>query len=433
MLPRKLIMLGCYKKSFFKLTAMLRMLEADQSNYLLLLQLQRELVSRIRRTEQKIAKLKELKRTLNQEKKGTRQSKAASVSTKANIKKITQAISDAQQLLFLWRCFGDGIAFIYLDKYALKHMLYSTHEYSVKQTSGALSNKEGFQLEWKVVKKLTINSIPAVLCDITNTLRHGDVCILTGPDPIPIEVKSSTNRNARVDRQLASLQSLRKFLETDEATDFRELSHVKRLTLPVSKVNHIAAMNKCIELSRTTGFAAMTPEDGLTYACLRSPDDVKQLTPYMKPQCIVTLLNEAKANAEWMPYYPFTLSIKEPQSLYEFIEGKYTLAIILDTRTLIQLYEAKGIRAQFIEHPQWIIVTSRLGAKQGEDVFGAISIPFFGRIFYEFEPIGQLPEIERTHIQQLEIMTEEEFAKGSTGKLPDFKPMSWPKSLSKIN
>jgi hypothetical protein len=421
-------MLGHHKKSFFKLTGLLRTLEADQSNYILLLQLQRELISRIRRTEQRIAELKEQKRTLNQLKKVARQSKAVSQAIQARIKVVTQTIMDAQQLLFLWRSFGDGIAFVYLDKYALKHMLYNTHEYSVKQTAGALSDKEGFKLEWKVVRQLAINKVPAMLCDITNTLRHGDVCVLIGPDPMPIEVKSSANRNARVDRQIANLQSIRKFLETDEASDFRGLSNIKRVALPVSKANHASEMNECIVLSRTTGFAVITPEEGLTYACLRSPDAVEQLTAYMGPQCIVTLLNDAKTSATWMPYYPFTLSIREPQALYEFIEGDFTLAVILDTQTLVRLFEVRGLHAQFIDHPQWIIAVSKFGARRGQDTFSAISIPFFGRIFYEFESIAQLPEIELDHIQQLETMTQEEAAKGSTDKWPEFKPMSWPNS-----
>jgi hypothetical protein len=193
-------------------------------------------------------------------------------------------------------------------------------------------------------------------------------------------------------------------------------------------MNHALAMNQCIYLSRATGFAATTPEEGLTYACLRSPNAVEQLTPYMEPQCIVTLLNEAKTNATWMPYYPFTLSIREPQALYEFIEGDFTLAVILDTRSMVRLFESQGLQAQFIEHPQWIIVVSRLGAGRG-DASSAISIPFFGRIFYEFESIGQLPEIELAHIQQIESMTQEDAAKGSSAEWPEFKPMSWPTTL----
>ena len=41
-------------------------------------------------------------------------------------------ITVLQFLLFLWRCFGDGIAFIYLDKYGLKQTLYNVHNYEAK-------------------------------------------------------------------------------------------------------------------------------------------------------------------------------------------------------------------------------------------------------------------------------------------------------------
>ena len=66
-------------------------------------------------------------------------------------------------MLFIWRCFGDGIAFLYIDKYALKHMLYDSTDYSVKQQAGALSGKVGFRLEWRLPNSLltTRKRLPA--------------------------------------------------------------------------------------------------------------------------------------------------------------------------------------------------------------------------------------------------------------------------------
>ncbi len=424
------------KKSLYKLTEMLRLLEKNPHDYALLLRLQRALVAVIKRSDQRIAELKQRKCTLIQERKNGRHSKASSQALKGQIASVTEVICDAQQLLFFWRCFGDGIAFIYLDKYALKHMLYNTHDYGVKQSAGALSGKRGFKFEWARVRSLAKKQVPSILCDITNTLRHGDVCVLIGPDPMLIEVKSSTNRNTRVDRQIANLAALHKFLETDEATDFRGLDRVKRMEFPLSGVSHTSVMNECIKQSRATGFAAISPEDGLTYACFRSPQAVEYFDAHMGPERMVTLLNEAKNEAGWMPYYPFTLSIREPEALHEFINGDITLAVILDTQALVRQFAAKGLQAQFVEHPTCILLVSRLGAVCGQDPFSAISIAFFGRLFYEFEPIRQMADSELHHIQQLESSSREIQLKIDSGELkaedikakqwPEFKPMRWP-------
>jgi hypothetical protein len=422
-----------YKKSIHKLTELLRALEANRGDYKLLLRLQRELVVRIKRTDQRIAALKQRKRALNKKKRTGGMSKVAAQAIKRRIAAVDEAISNAQWLLFLWRCFGDGVAFIYLDKYAIKHMLYNTHDYSMKEAAGPLLHKEGHKREWSIVRGLAKKRLPAILCDITNILRHGDVCLLIGPDPIPIEVKSSANRNARADRQVASLKALRDFLETDEANDFRGLEGVKRIELPLCDVNHSSAMNECIQRSRSTGFAAIAPEDGLIYAALRSREAVEHLASYIQRECMLTLLNETKNEARWPPYYPFTLSIREPLALCEFISGNVTLAVLLDAQAVIRAFAGRGLHAQFVEHPASILVVSRLGAVRDKDAFSAISTAFFARLFYEFETIGALADMELALIQKMEKMTLTEIQTTfDSGELkaggplwPEFKPMRW--------
>jgi len=49
-------------------------------------------------------------------------------------------------MLFVWKCFGDGIANIYFDKYALKHTLYKIEDYMLKKTQDLLRAKKA--LEW---------------------------------------------------------------------------------------------------------------------------------------------------------------------------------------------------------------------------------------------------------------------------------------------
>src|ERR1700722_13262401 len=217
-----------------------------------------------------------------------------------------------QYLIYLLRCFGDGIAFLYLDKWTLKHMMYETGSYRVKSPPGSLSGKAGLKRETQIVRRLRSENLPAILCDITNVLRHGDICILVGPDPVLIEVKSGSNSNKRIARQIQSLKELSSFYETDEAQDFRGLPHVKRSAFKSLEVTHVAAINRCIEDSEGKDMAAACPETGLAYACVRNANGVDRALP-ADPSCqAFYILNEPKTKRSWQPYYPFTLSIRRP-------------------------------------------------------------------------------------------------------------------------
>ena len=428
-------MLYRYRQSIYKLTEMLRALQANSESMALLFELQAALLTRIKRTDARIAMLKTKRKSLIQLKKSG-QAKDQSTLTKRAIAATDESIAAAQQLLFLWRCFGDGIAFIYVNKQALKHMLFNTHDYDVKPAAGAMLGKAGLRKEWSILKLILSKDIPAVLSDLTNTIRHGDICVLIGPDPFPIEVKTSKNRNARVDRQLASLGALNSFLQTDAATDFRGLDHVVRLEIPVPERNHAEAVNECIARSRETGFAAMSPEPGLTYVCARSADAIPQLGPLMRPKTILNILNEMKSSAAWMPYFPFSLSIRHKEDLYEFMNGDINLMILLDAQAVVDAYAAHGLAATFVDHPQVMLVITKPGAVRGEDPLGGISTGYFARLFYDFETIQSFIDTGLAQNEYLETPSADLAERfGAVHKepenpmlveWPEFKPMVWP-------
>jgi hypothetical protein len=56
-------------------------------------------------------------------------------------------IERVRSVNYAWRCFGDAIAFLYMDKFALKQTHYSTHSRNVKQDAGFLSDKAGLAAE----------------------------------------------------------------------------------------------------------------------------------------------------------------------------------------------------------------------------------------------------------------------------------------------
>jgi hypothetical protein len=376
-------MLGRYKKRILRLVDSLRRLECESENVEALVTLQGELVWLIKRTESRIAELRDGVGANTAQLKGGRHPKQESNRLKKLIDEDKKRIDEYQYLKFIWKCFGDGIAFIYLDKFSLKHAFYDTTDYLPKQDAGALSGKEGLKREWAIVKKLAKNGMPAMLCDITNILRHGDVCGLLGPDPMPVEIKSSKNINERGKRQLQRIGALMNFYKNDEARNFRGIPYVRRSVFSPQEITHLDVMNECIARSEGNAAATMSPEPGLHYYCIRDAEGLSE-TDALTPESIMCLLNEAKRERSWMPFFPFTLSIRDAKHLYEFIRGDFTLAVVLERAELVKQFAADGIRVVLSNEGDWAIWMRR----RGSTGTSAVSQQMFGRMFYEFQSLA---------------------------------------------
>jgi hypothetical protein len=367
---------------------MLRRLEDHREDFNHLFDIQLLLIKLIRRTERKIAALRNERSRVNATLRIERPPKALAALMKTQIEDIDAKVADSKHLLYFWRCFGDGIAYLYLDKHALKHTLFKTHDYSRKESPGALSGKIGFRRERGIVKVMCARGVPALLCDLTNTIRFGDVCPLVGRDPMPIEIKSSDNRNARVDRQIDALTTLHNFFESDVATNFRGLPRLRRVEIGPEEVTRTDEINTCIEAAKDSGFAHRSPEPGLHYVCLRETGNMDDFNDVIPRDSIVTYLNRSKSNETWMPYYPFTLSIREPQDLYNFMNGDMTLFVAVHVPTMVEGFAARGLFADVsTEDDDYLLTLSRLGSKPPTDPFVKLSKGLFLRIAHEFQSL----------------------------------------------
>jgi hypothetical protein len=373
------------KAAVLALSSDLRRLEEDLDNLDLLRSLQAVITRRIKVAERGAKAAKEQTQRLKSKLRGERPPKNVASALRRQIAASEETQNAYRYLTFIWRCFGDGIAFLYLDKYALKHVFFDTIDYNAKQEPGSLSGKAGLAVEWSFVKYVLAHHVPALLCDLTNTLRHGDVCILVGPDPLLVEVKSSTNTNERIARQIHSMGKLAKFFRDDEARDFRGIPHVVRTALSSSEQNYFAEIGQCIKDSEVAGAATCEPEPGVRYVCLRDPDvGTALLSSVLSGSKIVaTLLNEAKAERVWMPNFPFTLSIREPTSLFEFIRGEVSVLVAIDLDIAKQKFAQLGFRVAFLPEGQWAFL---IRSDDGEFT-AAISRPLFNRVFFEFQSL----------------------------------------------
>jgi len=419
-------MLGQYKKILIGLVDQIRYQQAHQEDLNHLLSVQRSLITLISDTERRIGgskrRLQELKRLLR-----SRPSKEVSRRLKLRIDHTHAVLRRNFYLLFIWRCFGDALAFSYVDKYALKHLFYKTATYDVKEEPGQMSGKLGLVHEWALIERAREAGVPAILCDLTNTIRHGDVCLLGESDPFPIEVKSGSGRNARAGRQIESVRTLLDFFKTDNATNFRGLPSVARVAFTEPEVNHFAAIARCIGNSKRTGYAFTDPEPGLRYLCVRNAASARDASDALAGPYIVVSLNEPKMTHSWMPYYPFVLSLREADTAYEFMDGSVSILVGLHVPTMVQLFDQQGMAATLVDHPDYAMTVQNKGGVWGIDPSGAISRHLFVRVFLEFQSLAWFVRRER---QQLDHLAEHfddprtDDLQSPTG-IPEFQPLRW--------
>lgn len=313
-------------------------------------ELQRLLIRQIVRGERRIRRLKRARHRLSALKSRRRLDKKDASAVKGLVKRIDNLIYEIRHLLFLWRCFGDGIASVYQSKYSLKHLFYDG-DYNVKQDAGFLSDKAGFRQEYRVFRLGIRMGVPVVISDLTNMIRHGDVCGLAGEDPLPIEMKSSKNRNARTDRQIEQLQVLAEFFANDGAENFRGVLNTKRIEIRHPEVTYESELNECLTRAAACGFATISPESGLRYIAISKdifaaePELLDaELSVHANPSTLCVLLTP---DINWLPAYPFTLSLNAANSVL-FMQETIYIVVLIDLLVLKACFEDRGIHATML-------------------------------------------------------------------------------------
>jgi hypothetical protein len=249
-------MLGYRKHSFAHAHALLQTLRTNLQDLATLKELQKLLLREVIRAEKKIRELKTELRTI----KGTADSAAARRSSY-----LKNRIEGFRQCTYIWRCFGDAIAFLYMDKFALKHSFYSTENMNAKQDAGFIAGKEGLANELVLLDSALEHNVPALLVDLTNTIRHGDICLMGKSNPYLIEVKASKKLDSRGNKQKRSLEKLRTFYETDKGEGLRGFPEVRRQAYEMPERTHVDQINECIVEALKNGCAIRQPERGLHY------------------------------------------------------------------------------------------------------------------------------------------------------------------------
>ncbi|KJZ20635.1 hypothetical protein [Loktanella sp. S4079] len=369
------------RKAFIELLNLVRNIEDNPDDIEAVRQVNEKLIALLTSAETAIAQHGESKKSLIEQLKTQRLPKAETKKIRSKLKRVDGYIKAQRDQIFVWKSIGDALAFVYLDPFAIKHMFFDTEDYKVRQDAGALLGKKGLEAELQVLNDALDNNVPAILCDLTNTLRFGDICLLGNSDPYPIEIKTSSRLNQRGLRQKAKLEKLHSFLDTNSADDFRGFSGQTSRIASSTPSYHRDVINEAIGNALERGYVTITPEDGLSFLVMRTdscPNEVFAGLDLETPE--IFDLNHFKNGHAWAAYLPFILSIREPDHLLGFLEGRIYILAFIEGHKLASRFEAPNREVRYRPNEQYSIQC--LDNKTGE--FFGVSSQFIARAAFEF-------------------------------------------------
>ena len=329
-------MYGRYKKTLLSLLSSLRKFQKNPNDDELLLALQLRLYRQLRYVERRQAYCKSQSGRLRASLSRDRLPKQQATDAKASIRNLDGDRERYKRLAVFIRSITDGIVFTLFDRYDIKPL-------ALKEPAGAIGGKKGCKVELLFLRQLCRRGIRAILCDVTNCLRYGDICIDDSGTPRLIEVKSSDNTNARVDRQLEQIKLMMEYFDTDRhPTLYGHGFAVRRSRISEPQRCYANELNAMLKQVREGGSACLEVERGLVYFVdrdLSTSNMGAALATLSDPR--VAMLNGFK-DGSWSSYFPYTLSIDDPEDCFAFLSGEVVICIAYDHARLISLADGYG-------------------------------------------------------------------------------------------
>lgn len=283
-------------------------------------------------------------------------------------------IEDHHLLLDIYRSVGDGLAFSYLDRWDVKPL-------SSKERGGALSGKKGSRLERKILREAFRHGHIALLNDLTNSLRYGDITLITSKGFFFFEVKSSGNHNRRTGTQIGNIAEMHSYLTTDRTEKLFGLScPVIRCELQAPPRYYFLKLNKLIRHAKLNGAASAEVEQGLHYLVLTKFDEdlLESCVASCKGVPIFGMLNDLKC--ERSPHYPLPLIFSDQDELFDFYDDQFIILVVLDSASLSLGFAEHKFRAIIDQNNQYPI---QVFCPSQEEAAVKIGRNTFGRIFGE--------------------------------------------------
>ncbi|WP_228378417.1 hypothetical protein, partial [Chryseobacterium sp. CCH4-E10] len=228
---------------------------------------------------------------------------------------------------------GDAVAFTFIHKLDIKPQ-------NFKESAGFITQKIGFKKEKRIFKQIFDKGYIAILNDLTSTLRYCDIMIITKEGYFPIEVKTSNNKNPRVNRQHANANKLFSYLSEDFTEGLYDLNYPMHRVASSKEKNYIKEFNDLLKISKQEGYAYKLVERGVLYMIMHTDQfeniDLKSIFKSKKLNTpTYFFVNQMKFLEAG--YYPFSLSISNPEDYFDFVQGNFVFSIFIDFNILQKL------------------------------------------------------------------------------------------------
>jgi hypothetical protein len=375
-------MIEYYKQSLTSLFKQVHVLRGDpygkRENCL---EIQEGLIRRITYVEARSRKLKIVIKDLQKRlalRQNVRLSKAEAQTIKDKISYYQNKVDEYQLLLIIFRQIGDALAFIYFDKWDIKPLAF-------KQSPGFVSQKKGLKQEKANLRRIFALGRVALMNDLTNCLRYGDISVPKDGKIIIFEVKSSNRTNSRTQRQMDKIRIICDYLSKDETGHLYEMDgDFHRIPLHSHEIHHREKLNSIISTALKNGVGYEEVEEGLHY--LVSTGAIPNNLDSPKDEClgpgIAFLINEIKYNKTG--YYPFTLSILNSEALYQFYQDNLLITILVDFGIIKRKLGSRGIEMELLSDENWFFKIRNIEDSKGGKGYCMVARQFFSRLLCEF-------------------------------------------------
>jgi hypothetical protein len=324
--------------------------------------------------------------------------RSAASELKRSVARIDARVAEYQQLLRVLRSVGDAIAFVYIDKWDIKPLAF-------REAPGFLSGKLGLKQEIRLARWAWRRGIPLVVNDLTTCLRYGDVTVPRGDGKFILVELKATRKGSRGHKQERAMSKIQSYLATDEATDlYGQVGPFRRYESATDERNHRAALNTLIGNAHEAGVAYSEVEHGLFYVCSEHSTDLTQVVLDIRGRCretpIVGVVNEAKWDEGG--YFPYTLSISDPDAAIRFWEGFLVISIVIDPATIHDGFALRGYRAELdLDSHRPLSLYSPRSPNPGGLVLN-VGTHYFNRVFTEFLSLDwMISEILRHPLEEM--------------------------------
>jgi len=394
-------MITYYKSLLIKLFSIVQLICTDPFTHLSeYLAIQEILITKISYIEERIrttkSTIKDYKKTLGS--KTSQIGKEDAQKIKEHITSAHTRIDGYRELLTTIRWIGDALAFSLIDSWDIKPM--TIH----KEKAGFISGKKGARRERQILRELFNHGYIAILTDLTNCLRYGDIAIFSTQGQYDlIEVKSSDTRSRRVSRQINNIGKIMNYLRTDYADDlFGKEGKVQRIQAHATTIRNIAQLNKVIDAALVCENSFDEVEEGLFYIATTHFDQeiIREIRERCKGQAIAASVDPNVYGN--LAYFPLPLLIHNPEALFMVCTGYLSIVTVVDMGVIRDKLTANEISVNLSGENDDFVLLAKKFQPNDELIEMKIGHHLFSRIFAEFLSLEWFIDHITTSIQRYE-------------------------------